>query len=260
MVRCFRAALSRRLVLVLPWATVVERGAGIRRAGGVRNVIHRRISRPRPCGRCGREGRTRQCLLIQAKNRAARAAGFGVVRAAIRPAAGPVPAIATCALALRLMDADAEPVILALIQAAKGGDVAAIKLVLERVAPLPRNRPVQFDMPAIETAADLGEAMGAILQAAADGELTPDEATSIASLIETRRRTIETMELEQRIARWSKAGRRQGEGNRATADQAGGGQRPDGGNAGGLHHSGAHRARFASVGDRWRPCVAPGAG
>jgi hypothetical protein len=106
----------------------------------------------------------------------------------------------TCALALKLMDADAKPVILALIQAAKGGDVAAIRLVLERVAPLPRNRPVQFTMPAIETSADLGEAMGAILQAAADGELAPDEAVSIASLIETRRRTIETLELEQRIA------------------------------------------------------------
>jgi hypothetical protein len=98
------------------------------------------------------------------------------------------------------MDADAEPVILALIKAARGGDVAAIKLVLERVAPLPRNRPVQFDMPAIETSADLGAAMGAILQAAADGALVPDEATSIASLIETRRRTIETIELEARIA------------------------------------------------------------
>jgi hypothetical protein len=48
--------------------------------------------------------------------------------------------------------------------------------VLERVAPLPRNRPVQFNMPAIETAEDLGEAMGAILRAAADGELTPGEA------------------------------------------------------------------------------------
>ena len=45
----------------------------------------------------------------------------------------------TSALALKLMDADAEPVILALIKAAKGGDVAAIRLVLERVAPL-RNR------------------------------------------------------------------------------------------------------------------------
>jgi hypothetical protein len=105
------------------------------------------------------------------------------------------------ALAQRLMDADAEPVILALIRAAKGGDVAAIKLVLERVAPLPRNRPVQFHMSPIETTADLGEAMGAIMQAAADGELSPDEAVSIASLIEPRRKALETLELEARIAR-----------------------------------------------------------
>jgi hypothetical protein len=97
------------------------------------------------------------------------------------------------------MDDNAEPVIAALITAAKNGDTTA-RLVLERVAPLPRNRPVQFDMPAIETSADLGAAMGAILQAAADGALAPDEATSIASLIETRRRTIETIELEARIA------------------------------------------------------------
>ena len=106
----------------------------------------------------------------------------------------------TCALALKLMDAEAQPVIAALIQAAKNGDVAAIKLVLERVAPLPRNRPVQFHMPPIQTPQDLGEAMGAVLKAAADGELTPDEALSIGSLIETRRRTIETLELEVRIA------------------------------------------------------------
>ena len=46
----------------------------------------------------------------------------------------------------------------------------------------------------------MGKAMGTILRAAADGDLTPDEAVSIASLIETRRRTIETLELEQRIA------------------------------------------------------------
>ena len=106
----------------------------------------------------------------------------------------------TCALALRLMDADAEPVILALIKAAKNGDVAAIKLVLERVAPLPRNRPVQFSMPPIETSADLGPALAAILRAASDGEMSPDEATAFASLVESRRRQIETIELEARIA------------------------------------------------------------
>jgi hypothetical protein len=103
------------------------------------------------------------------------------------------------ALALRMMDAEAEPIIAAAIKAAKGGDVTAIKLVLDRVAPMSRNRTVSFRMPRIDTAADLGEAMGAILQAAADGELSPDEATSIASLIETRRRAIETVELERRI-------------------------------------------------------------
>jgi hypothetical protein len=104
------------------------------------------------------------------------------------------------ALALKLMGADAESIILALIEAAKGGDVAAIRLVLERLAPLPRNRPVQFTMPAIKTTADLAEAMGTILQAAADGSVTPDEAVAIGSLIEIRRRTIETVEHAARIA------------------------------------------------------------
>jgi hypothetical protein len=103
------------------------------------------------------------------------------------------------ALAQRLMDADAEAVVLALIRAAKGGDVAAAKLVLERTAPLPRNRPVWFDMPAIDTSADLGNAMNAILRAVAGGEISPDEAGHVAGLIETRRRTLETLELEARI-------------------------------------------------------------
>ena len=78
--------------------------------------------------------------------------------------------------------------------------MSAIKLVLERVAPLPSNRRVEFFVPPIETSADLAAAMDAILQAASAGELAPDEAVSIASLIETRRKTLETLELEQRIA------------------------------------------------------------
>jgi hypothetical protein len=35
------------------------------------------------------------------------------------------------------MDAEAEAVILALLKAAKGGDTTAIRMVLERTAPLP---------------------------------------------------------------------------------------------------------------------------
>jgi hypothetical protein len=34
----------------------------------------------------------------------------------------------------------------------------------------------------------------------ADGEITPDEANAVASVIETKRKAIETQELEQRVA------------------------------------------------------------
>ena len=91
-------------------------------------------------------------------------------------------------------------ILLSVVAAAKGGDMRAADILLRRVWPERKGRPVLLDLPPTETSADLGEAMGAILRAAARGELTPDEAVSIANLIETRRRTIETLELERRIA------------------------------------------------------------
>jgi hypothetical protein len=50
------------------------------------------------------------------------------------------------------------------------------------------------------TAADLPIAVGAVTEAVAAGDLTPDEAQSVAALLELQRRAIETAELEQRIA------------------------------------------------------------
>ena len=58
-------------------------------------------------------------------------------------------------LAQRMMDADAEGVIRALLEVAKGGDTTAIRMVLERTAPLPRSRPVWLAMPPIDTPGDL---------------------------------------------------------------------------------------------------------
>jgi Family of unknown function (DUF5681) len=106
----------------------------------------------------------------------------------------------TSALAMHLMDQDAEGVILALIKAARGGDVAAIRLVLERVAPLPRNRPVQFDMPGIMAPSDIVTALGAVAEAVAAGELSPEEGAAVAGILEAQRRAVETVEMEARIA------------------------------------------------------------
>ena len=55
-------------------------------------------------------------------------------------------------------------------------------------------------MPRLDKATDLPKALGSVLTAVADGALTPDEGVSLAQIIETRRRAIETMDLEARIA------------------------------------------------------------
>ena len=45
-----------------------------------------------------------------------------------------------------------------------------------------------------------GLAQSEILQAVVDGEITPNEGERITSIVEARRRAIETFELEVRIA------------------------------------------------------------
>ena len=62
-----------------------------------------------------------------------------------------------------------------------------------------------FDLPAVETAADVANALGAIAGAMAAGELTPDEAGAVAGVIEAKRRAIETVEHEERLQKLEEA-------------------------------------------------------
>ena len=104
-----------------------------------------------------------------------------------------------------LLEGQAEAIGQKCIEKALEGDGVALKLVMERLVPLRKGRPVQFDLPDVAGAADLSKALGAVLQATSTGSLTPDEAASVAQIIEARRRAIETAELEQRVADLEKA-------------------------------------------------------
>jgi hypothetical protein len=95
-------------------------------------------------------------------------------------------------LADNLMRDDAENIVRVVLEAAMGGDMTAARLVLERIAPVRKGRPVYFDLPPANTADDVGAAM-------ASGDLTPDEAATVASVLEIRRKTIETEEFMQRL-------------------------------------------------------------
>lgn len=102
--------------------------------------------------------------------------------------------------ALALLDGQAEALAQKAIETALAGDTTALRLCLDRIAPPRKDAPVSFTLPPMTTAKDAATAAAAILDAVALGDLTPNEAAQIMGLIETYRRTLETCELEARVA------------------------------------------------------------
>ena len=87
-----------------------------------------------------------------------------------------------------------------MIEAAKAGDLKAAELLLARIWPPRRGRSVRIELAPIESAAGVSAAMAAVVDAMAAGEITPDEAATIAGILEARRKVIETQELADRIS------------------------------------------------------------
>lgn len=87
------------------------------------------------------------------------------------------------------------------VELAMAGDVAAMRLCLERVAPPVREEPVRFDLPPVETAADVQRALGAVVAAVAAGDLLPSQGDALAGLLEAHRKALETGELSARLER-----------------------------------------------------------
>ena len=98
-----------------------------------------------------------------------------------------------------LLDGEAEGITRKAIELALEGDPTAMRLCLERVAPVRKGRPVSIVLPAAEKSEDIVEAFTAVTNAMAEGEITPDEAAVVASVLEARRRAIETVEIERRL-------------------------------------------------------------
>jgi hypothetical protein len=103
-------------------------------------------------------------------------------------------------MVLNLMEGAAEEITNAVLDAARGGDLTAAKMVLERLAPPMRERPINIKLPSTIDARGCADAANEVLQGVATGNLLPGEGATLASIIESRRRAVETLELEQRIA------------------------------------------------------------
>lgn len=100
-----------------------------------------------------------------------------------------------------LLDGEAEAITRRVIVAALAGDMAAIRLVMDRVAPPRKSRPIQIDLPDVADARGVALAQAAVVSAVAVGEIAPDEAVALSGLLEARRKALETEELEARVRR-----------------------------------------------------------
>jgi hypothetical protein len=101
----------------------------------------------------------------------------------------------------KMLAEDGAEVVRAVLAAAKGGDMAAARLVLDRIVPVRKGRLVRLNLPPIENAGDVLTALSATVAAMAEGDITPDEAAVVSGVLETKRKAIETVELEARLAR-----------------------------------------------------------
>jgi len=91
---------------------------------------------------------------------------------------------ATTLAAQALLDGEAEILTRKAIELAKGGDLAALRLCIDRLVPPRKDRPVSFDLPKIESARDAANAISAVLTAVSTGDLTPAEASDVTRLLD----------------------------------------------------------------------------
>ena len=99
-----------------------------------------------------------------------------------------------------LVEGNLQEVLETVVERAINGDMTACRMILDKVLPNTKDRPVNIDLPPINDLNGVGFAQAEILQAVATGDITPNEGERIASIVEARRRSLETIDLEARIS------------------------------------------------------------
>lgn len=100
-----------------------------------------------------------------------------------------------------IFEGEAEALSRRAIAMALDGDGPAMKLCLDRLLSPRRDRSITFDLPAINSAADLPKATEAMLRAVASGEITPSEAADIGKAVSAHIEAITAADLSARLAR-----------------------------------------------------------
>ena len=96
-------------------------------------------------------------------------------------------------------EANSTGILNVLVEAALSGDMTAIKIIMDRMWPAPKGRLVPLPLPPIHNLDDLAKAHMAVTRALAEAQITVDEAAAVITVLDHRRKLIETADLEQRL-------------------------------------------------------------
>src|SRR5260370_23123077 len=99
-----------------------------------------------------------------------------------------------------LLEGELERLTREAIDRAMDGDALLLRLCITRLMPAPRGRRVQLDRAGGGNVADVAASLEATIRAVAEGVISPLEASDVAEVIELQRRTVETVDLERRLA------------------------------------------------------------
>jgi len=100
-----------------------------------------------------------------------------------------------------LLDGQHEALTRKAIEKALEGDMIALRLCLDRIAPARKDSPVSVALPPIRTTLDVVAASAAVLASLSAGNITPDEAGRVMGLLSAHKSIVETADLEARIAK-----------------------------------------------------------
>jgi hypothetical protein len=102
-------------------------------------------------------------------------------------------------LVMAAMEGELNAIVKTIIFAAKAGDMAAARLVIDKLIPAAKEHRISIALPVVKDVAGCTAAQAKVLKAVTAGELLPGEAEALSALIENQRRGLESSDHAARL-------------------------------------------------------------
>lgn len=100
----------------------------------------------------------------------------------------------------QLLDPHREDLVAKVVEMAKKGDVTALRICIDRIAPLPRAESSPVCIPALADAHTLSDKAEAVARAIGEGQLSPDTGAMLLQAIASACKVVEFDDLQRRVA------------------------------------------------------------